>query len=97
MNFSAQRPELLLIFAAKQPGRRAQKCHEGSKFELQSAQRLLYSLMIDSMYTCIWDPTNFNYLHQPINASVACLHNRPDIQESTCRATFSTLWIDEHF
>ena len=35
VNFSAQHPELLLIFAAKQLDRRAQKHHEKGKFELQ--------------------------------------------------------------
>ena len=36
VNFNAQRPESLLICAgAKQPGRRAQKRHDSSKFELQ--------------------------------------------------------------
>jgi hypothetical protein len=36
--FCAQCPELLLISVAKQPGCRAQKQREGSKFELQAAQ-----------------------------------------------------------
>ena len=39
-NFCAQRPESLLISAAKQPGRRAQKRHHGIDNELQAAQRL---------------------------------------------------------
>jgi hypothetical protein len=38
-NFCAQQPESLLIGAAKQPGWRAQKCHEGVV-----AQRCCYSL-----------------------------------------------------
>ena len=48
-NFCAQRPESLLIVAAKQPGRRAQKRHEGVVYELQAAQRLCYSLMINTV------------------------------------------------
>jgi hypothetical protein len=55
INYCAQRPESLLIPVAKQPGRRAQKRHEGSAYVLQAAQRWLsYSLLIDSMYTRIW-------------------------------------------
>ena len=40
VNYCAQRPESLLIPVAKKPGRRAQKRHNGSAYELQSAQRL---------------------------------------------------------
>ena len=54
INFCAQRPESLLINAAKKPGRRrAQKRHEGSKYELQSAQRLAFSCMIDTVHSRI--------------------------------------------
>jgi hypothetical protein len=53
--------------------------------------------MIDSMYTCTWEPTDFDDPHQPPDASVACLDNRPASQEGTGHATFGTLWIDEHF
>ena len=49
-NFCAQRPESLLIVAAKQPGRRAQKRHKGVVYELQAAQRLCYSLMINTVH-----------------------------------------------
>ena len=98
VNFNAQRPESLLIFAATQPGRRAQKRHDGSKFELQSSQRLTYSLMIDSMYICIWELNNISTdPTQCTEASVARLDNRAYIQESTGHATFGTLWIDEQF
>ena len=55
MNYCAQRPESLLIPVAKQPGRRAQKRHEGSVYELQTAQRLSYSLIIDTMYSRLWN------------------------------------------
>ncbi len=41
VNFCAQRPESLLIPAAKHPGRQAQKRIEGSAYELQAAQRLM--------------------------------------------------------
>lgn len=55
LNFCAQRPESLLIQAAKQPGRRAQKRHEGALYDLQAAQRLCYSLMIDRVHSRIQD------------------------------------------
>jgi hypothetical protein len=54
INYCAQRPESLLIPVAKQPGRRAQKRHAGSAYELQAAQRLSYSLMIDEVHSRIW-------------------------------------------
>lgn len=54
-NFCAQRPESLLISAAKQPGRRAQKRTTGSAYELQAAQRLTYSFMIDTVHGRIWE------------------------------------------
>ena len=45
-----QRPESLLIVAAKQPGHRAQKHHEGVVYKLQAAQQLCYSLMINTVH-----------------------------------------------
>ena len=53
-NYCAERPESLLIAAAKQPGRRAQKRHDGSSYERQAAQRLSYSIIIDLVHTRIW-------------------------------------------
>jgi hypothetical protein len=53
VGYCAQRPESLLISVAKQPGRHAQKRQDGSINELQSAQRLAYSIMIDTFYTRI--------------------------------------------
>jgi hypothetical protein len=46
----------MLINAAKRPGRRSQNRHEGSLYELQSAQRPADSLMIDLVNTRIWGP-----------------------------------------
>jgi hypothetical protein len=43
-----------LIYAAKRPGRRAQKRHAGCVYELRSAQRLADSLIIDIVQTRIW-------------------------------------------
>ena len=54
--FCAERPESLLIPVAKQPGRRAQKRNQGSSYELQAAQRLSYSIMIDTFHKRIWKP-----------------------------------------
>ena len=55
LNFCAQGPESLLKDAAKRLGRREQKRHEGSAYKLQSAQHLMYSVMIDTIHTCSWD------------------------------------------
>lgn len=54
-NYCAQRPESLLIAAAKQPGRRAQKRHQGIDYELQAAQRLAASGIIETVYERIFD------------------------------------------
>ena len=53
MNYCVQRPESLLIPAAKKPGRRAQKMQQGVAYELQAAQRLSYSVIIDTMYSSL--------------------------------------------
>ena len=54
INYSAERPESLLIPAAKQPGRRSQKRHDGSSYERQAAQRLSASFMIATVYNKIF-------------------------------------------
>ena len=96
VNFNAQRPESLLIFAAKQPGRRAQKRHEGCKFELQSAQRLSYSLMIDTMHTCIWDSEESGNALNDAAMETSC-DDSLIIQEGTGHATFGRVIRDELF
>jgi hypothetical protein len=61
VNFCAQRPESLLIPATKHPGRQAQKRIEGSAYELQATQRLMYSFMIDTIHTRIWNGPHSGY------------------------------------
>jgi hypothetical protein len=85
-NFCAQRPESLLISAAKQPGRRAQKRHRGVSYELQAAQRLSYSCMIDTVYSRIWE-SNTDVPHP--------LSNDPGISQGTGNATFCTVTRSE--
>ena len=87
MNFCAQRPESLLIPAAKQPGRRAQKRYEGSAYELGAAQRLSHSFLIDVIYSRVWDGEE---PEEGLNnsQSTAMLEG---IKESTGRATFGFL------
>ncbi|KAI2493667.1 hypothetical protein MHU86_12067 [Fragilaria crotonensis] len=84
INYCAQRPESLLIPVAKKPGRRAQKRHNGSAYELQSAQRLSYSLMINAVYTRIWDTTK----------GAANVPENTNPPTSTGKATFGTLTCD---
>ena len=89
MNYCAQRPESLLIPVAKQPGRRAQKRHEGSVYELQAAQRLSYSIIIDAMYSRLWntDVTGKKSLKISDKLTVPF--------KNTGRATFATVaWAD---
>ena len=65
-DFNAERPESLLISAAKKPGRRAQTRHHGSMYEIQSAQRLADSLLINTFHNHIFSLTSetSNCLHQ---------------------------------
>ena len=94
-NFCAQRPESLLKVAAKKPGRRAQKRHDGSKYELQSAQRLAYSCMIDTVHSRIWDnadeevlePTNPNHIAESTGNATTCTVTR--IRLSTQPVTYA--------
>ena len=90
INYCAQRPESLLIPVAKKPGRRAQKRHNGSAYELQSAQRLSYSLMINAVYTRIWNTTTAT---APVPAPTICAA-ATDAQCTTGNATFATLTCD---
>lgn len=92
-NFSAERPESLLIPAAKRPGRRAQKRHQGSAYELQAAQRLTSSFMIDTVYRKIWGNddgyvvTSANEQSDASRTSSSCA----TVIQSTGKATFCTL------
>ena len=87
-NFCAQRPEFLLIPVAKQPGRRVQKRHEGSKFELQAAQRLSSSLMIATIHQRIWKTTPEANDDPPVKSET--------ITETTGRATFGVISQTQH-
>ena len=90
INYCAQRPESLLIPVAKKPGRRAQKRHNGSAYELQSAQRLSYSLMINAVYTRRWDTS-----HPKVSTTnpVPCIDNQTN-KCGTGNSTFATLTCD---
>jgi hypothetical protein len=52
--YCAQRPESLLIPVAQNPGRRAQKRHQGVAYKMQAAQGRSYSIIIDTMYFRLW-------------------------------------------
>jgi hypothetical protein len=75
-NFCAHQPESLLIVAAKQPGRRAQKRHKGMVYELQAAQRLSNLLMINTAHDCIQNgnpaPPPKKHVDPSLNQS--CIH-----------------------
>jgi hypothetical protein len=86
INYCAQRPESLLIPVAKQPGRRAQKRHAGSTYELQAAQRLSYSLMINEVHARIWgNPPGSSATGNKASGDIV------PIFESTGMATFGLL------
>jgi hypothetical protein len=88
INFCAQRPESLLIPVAKQPGRRAQKRDEGSKFELQAAQQLSSSLMIATMHQRIWKTMPEHKNDSTVKSET--------IAENTGRATFGVISQTQH-
>ena len=92
INYCAQRPESLLIPVAKHPGRRAQKRHDGSAFELQSAQRLSYSLMINAVYTRIWNCADLNNTSADKTATIDS--DNTVSATHTNNATFATLISD---
>lgn len=92
VNFCAQRPESLLIPAAKHPGRRAQKRIEGSAYELQSAQRLMYSFMIDTIHTRIWDEPDYDSdAAPPGRKGVAGITEDHDVYQGTGQASFGCI------
>ena len=90
-NFNAERPESLLISAAKKPGRRTQKRHCGSMYELQSAQHLADSSLINAIHTRICSQS------EPSNDVNTCVDDQEDnmshqsIVESTGYGTHCTL------
>ena len=91
-NFCAQRPESLLIIAAKRPGRRAQKRHHGSAYELQAAQRLSESILIQ--FTCQRLATGESASNEQLNADppMSCdLQMSNHIDEGTGNATFGLI------
>ena len=89
-NYCAPRPESLLIPVAKKPGRRTKNRHNGSAYELQSAQHLSHLLMVNAVYTHIWEPTNM----EPVVTRRPGVNGTLDTECSTGNATFATLTCD---
>ncbi len=91
-NFNAEQPESLLKYAAKRPGRRAQKRHAGCVYELQSAQRLADSLIIDMVHTRIWGE---NVHHDDVSTTDDDADDTSDtesvILQTSGQATFATV------
>ena len=60
----------------QRPGRRAQKRHEGVVYELQAAQRLCYSIMINTVHDRIQNGTPAPPLKEPVDPSLnhSCIH-----------------------
>ena len=84
--FCAERPESLLISVAKQPGRRTHKRNQGSSYELQAAQRLSYSIMIDTFHKRIWKPID------PFVQDITLTDELPT-EDHTCNATYGTVTV----
>ena len=95
INFSAQRPESLLIPAAKLPGRRAQKRHAGSLYEIQSAQRLADTFIINVMFDKLFDTdTELSPATDAADGDINSTHSASrsvPIYSSTGRATFVSI------
>jgi hypothetical protein len=95
VNFCAQRPESLLFSAAKHPGRQAQKQIEVSAYELQAAQRLMYSFMIDTIHTRIWDgPHSDDDVPDKCDVDSSMMTRDKNFQ-STGQATFGCVHRDK--
>ena len=86
-NFYAQQPESLFNIAAKQPGRHAKKHYKGVEYELQAAQKLCYSLMINTVHDCIQNGTPASPFKKQVDTSL----NHYLIQESTKGSTTGIL------
>ncbi len=84
MNYCAQRPESLLIPVAKKPGHCTQKRQRGVANKQQVAQRLSYSIIIDTMYSRLWENSKIG--------SNACGKDPVNTQTpNTGRTMFATL------
>jgi hypothetical protein len=90
-NFNAERPESLLIFAAKKPGRRAQKRHHGSMYELQSAQRVADSCLINAIHTRICSQSESSNIGNDYAEDQEDNMSNQSIFESTGYGTHCTL------
>ena len=90
-NFCAQRPESLLIYAAKRPGRRAQKRQEGAQYELQAAQRLVQSFIINLYHEKVAIP-----VQEENNPSIPTLKLESEgmMKNDTGHGTFGTVSFD---
>ena len=93
IGYCAERPELLLISVAMQPGHHAQNRQDGPMYELQSAQQLAYSIMIDTYYTRIWDPPDA--FENKCKANKAMKGRNSPVCESMGKATFGTVSYDD--
>jgi len=85
-NFSAQRPESLLIKAAKQPGRRAKKQATGALYDAKAAARVVDSFFINKFYqqcTVNGDSGDEEHVDNGKNQD-----NSDSITNSTGRGTF---------
>jgi hypothetical protein len=90
MNYCAQRPESLLIPVAKKPGPRAQKRQQGITYELQGVQWLSYSIIIDTMYSRLWDNTVIG------SANTSAKDQVNTKTPTTGRATFARVACFDH-
>jgi len=88
-NFSAQRPESLLITAAKRPGKRAPKCQNGALYDFKSAQRVVDSIHINKCFELIM--TSSDNLFDNINKIV----ENNEIINGTGKATFGQVSKNE--
>ena len=89
-NYNAERPESLLKPAAKIPGRRAQKTHEGVQYELKSAQQLTFCVIINVVYNQIW-----SIYDDDDNATCASNTSTEKlIEENTGRGTTAYITLD---
>ena len=93
MNYSADRPESLLIPAAKLPGRRSQKRNKGSSYEQQVAARLSLLFLINTYYNNMFVSSGDTSSEE--GSSVGSSDDGSSVGSSMCSSVLSTS-IKEH-
>jgi len=92
-NFSAQRPESLLIQAAKRPGRRAKKTSLDAAYDVNAAKRVMDSFFINKFYQHVTTDTFPSSTTEIVEQTNEC-SGASEIANSTGQGTFGTIHLN---